>query len=285
VQSIFGNVTVNTNPSTIETRTTEFRSTATVTLNDDLNLAGDSTLESGATFSGGGSLINLTGSTLNLQDGADVDVLLDNQGTLVLGSNSLAQTTGLDFQQTATGVWEVELGGTALNEFDRMTLDGIAQLAGTLDLSLLVPYVPSLGETLNILSAGGGVSGTFDTVLQPAGMPAGLEFAVNYLAAGTIAQLEVVSSVMFTADFDMDGDVDGDDLTQWEGDFGMNGMSDADGDGDSDGGDFLEWQRQFGSGVPPSLASSQGVPEPGSLCMLLLGVAAMFGSTPRRRKR
>jgi hypothetical protein len=37
------------------------------------------------------------------------------------------------------------------------------------------------------------------------------------------------------ADFDKDGA----DLTQWQGDFGVNGLSDADNDGDSDGADFL----------------------------------------------
>ncbi len=43
------------------------------------------------------------------------------------------------------------------------------------------------------------------------------------------------------ADFDNDGDVDGNDLAQWEDNFG----ADADSDGDTDGADFLAWQRQF----------------------------------------
>ena len=77
---------------------------------------------------------------------------------------------------------------------------------------------------------------------------------------------------MFTADFDGDGDVDDQDLAQWEGDFGQNGDSDSDGDNDSDGADYLAWQQQFGSGVPP-LASTQTVPEPSSLVLLVLGFA------------
>ncbi len=47
------------------------------------------------------------------------------------------------------------------------------------------------------------------------------------------------------ADFDNDGDVDGNDLAQWESSFGPNANADADGDLDSDGADFLAWQRQF----------------------------------------
>ena len=51
-----------------------------------------------------------------------------------------------------------------------------------------------------------------------------------------------------SADFDLDGDVDGADLIRWQLDFGVNGDSDADADGDSDGADFLAWQQQFGRG-------------------------------------
>jgi hypothetical protein len=75
-----------------------------------------------------------------------------------------------------------------------------------------------------------------------------------------------------SSDFDIDGDVDSDDLAQWEGDFGLNGNSDANGDGISSGADFLIWQGQFGSGVAV-LAASTAVPEPS--CMVLLLLTAM----------
>ncbi len=68
------------------------------------------------------------------------------------------------------------------------------------------------------------------------------------------------------ADFDSDGDVDGDDFLVWQANFGTPAgaaadMGDADGDGDVDGDDFLVWQAQFGSGVE-SAGSSVPVPEP-----------------------
>ncbi|MEO2049473.1 MAG: endonuclease [Pirellulales bacterium] len=72
------------------------------------------------------------------------------------------------------------------------------------------------------------------------------------------------------ADFNADGNVDGADLAQWQGDFGLNENSDADGDSDSDGADFLVWQQQFGTGSNSALLS-QAVPEPSSA--LLLGIA------------
>jgi hypothetical protein len=74
-------------------------------------------------------------------------------------------------------------------------------------------------------------------------------------------------------DFDHDGDVDGDDLSQWKSNFGQNSDSDADFDGDSDGNDFAIWQRNQGHGVAAVPASS-AVPEP-TTCMLF-PCAALF---------
>ncbi|QDS98269.1 SpoIID/LytB domain-containing protein [Adhaeretor mobilis] len=79
-------------------------------------------------------------------------------------------------------------------------------------------------------------------------------------------------------DFDADGDVGGDDLAQWQGDYGVNGNSDADDDDDSDGMDFLIWQQNYA--LTSSTAASNAVPEPSSLAMILLA-----GTTLLSRKR
>lgn len=273
--------------------TLQISGTATIGNGSVINLTGNLLLQSpetvvqqGATFAGGGALINTADRTLRILDGADVDALLENSGTLALG-NSPGQTTGLDFQQNASGVWDLEIGGLGLNDFDRMNLTGLASLDGTLDLSLILGFTPTLGDTFNILSASGGVAGMFSSVIQPETLSDDLMFDVNYL--GSIVQLEVIGVPMFTADFDNDGDVDADDLTQWQDNFGGPGSdADADADGDSDGVDFLAWQRQLGSGVS-ALASSNTVPEPSTF--LLICLAACFGlliqghsdSFPRRK--
>jgi hypothetical protein len=123
--------------------------------------------------------------------------------------------------------------------------------------------------------------GQFTSVAQPAGMPAGLLFDVVY--SPTLVQLVVVNAPIYTADFDLDGDVDGDDLTQWEGDFGVNDLSDADNDGDSDGADFLAWQQQVGS-VPVAPAAG-AVPEPGALAMCAVAVLLVGPRVQGRRRR
>jgi len=62
----------------------------------------------------------------------------------------------------------------------------------------------------------------------------------------------------------------GADLAQWQGDFGVNAMS----DGDSDGADFLTWQRQLGGAA--TVAATAAVPEPATLLLLVSGVLPMF---------
>ena len=88
----------------------------------------------------------------------------------------------------------------------------------------------------------------------------GVQFSITAIIAG---------------DFDQDGDVDTDDLSQWQDDYGVNGNSDADGDGDTDANDFLIWQRNFGIGLPAS-AQAQAVPEPGSFSVSLVGAAIFY---------
>jgi len=72
----------------------------------------------------------------------------------------------------------------------------------------------------------------------------------------------------FAADFDLDDNVDGNDLTDprlgWTARFGI----------DLDGSDFLSWQRQFGNSINASSSESVAVPEPSS-GILLVGLAAI----------
>jgi hypothetical protein len=90
----------------------------------------------------------------------------------------------------------------------------------------------------------------------------------------------------FAADFDEDGDVDGDDLTRWKAGFGTSGAAthmqgDADGDADVDGGDFLIWQRQLG--IAMSAAAQSPVPEPATLTLIAAACATILAPARRRR--
>jgi hypothetical protein len=85
-------------------------------------------------------------------------------------------------------------------------------------------------------------------------------------------------------DFDLDGDVDGNDLVQWQAGFDMAGSpsftdGDNDRDGDVDGSDFLAWQRALGTVA--GVVSQAAIPEPNAVA--ILGTAGMLAVFRRRR--
>lgn len=250
--------------------TTVLENGSTTALTGDLRLENPVTMvQAGATFAGGGSLINPPDRMLQLLDGANVAVLIDNQGTLELGA-SPGQALGLDFQQNASGSLEIEIAGTGLNDFDRLSLTGQALLAGTLNVSLLDGFSPVLGNTFNFLSATGGISGTFDVTNLPT-LAAGLVWLVNY-DNPTFAQLVVVESI--PGDFNQDGTVDAADYIMWRKTDGTQAGYDT-------------WRAHFGEtvggGAGAGGSDNLAVPEPTSLAWLLLAAAIGVHRLPLRR--
>lgn len=73
-------------------------------------------------------------------------------------------------------------------------------------------------------------------------------------------------------DFDLDRDVDSDDLVLWQASYKLDDGGDADGDGDTDGRDFLIWQRNMASDGSQPLTA---IPEPTSGATLLFIIAAL----------
>lgn len=262
-----------------------FEGSGTTTLRDDLQLDSSlTTIQANAQLhavAAGATLVVHTG-TLRLLDGATLDVPIENQSIFDLGTVAAAgHAAAGGFQQTASGLWALDLGGTGVNEFDSLDLTGSASLDGTLVLSRVNGFVPSFGQTFEILTAEGGISGKFAAVL--ATMPRGLKIDVIYKPESVT--LKVSSASMFTADFDHDLDVDRADLSIWKAAFHINNLGDADGDGDSDGVDFLFWQRQVGLANLTSNAAL--APEPSSYLHISIGLAVVTGCqrwNSRRRR-
>jgi hypothetical protein len=263
-----------------------FESTSATTLNGNLRLENNNIIiEQGATFSGAGAMVIPDGSHMVAENLADIGVLLDMQGAFRPGnSEGIGRVNLFDYQQTSTSELFVEIKGTSLNAFDRLVASGDVIIDGYLSIDIDevspdVPFVPTLGQTFNIITANT-VTGTFDFA-DVSGMPAGLAFHIAYLS--NAVQLQVVNKPLFSADFDDDGDVDSTDLAIWRGAFDLNQLGDADGDNDSDGNDFLIWQRQLGS--IPATPAGGGVPEPGSLALAALAWAGLRVAKPRERRK
>lgn len=84
-----------------------------------------------------------------------------------------------------------------------------------------------------------------------------------------IDSLLVQETISIPGDFDGDGDVDDEDLGDWQASYGVDGAADADDDGDSDGRDFLIWQRNY---TGPGTITAISVPEPTSLLVVIFGI-------------
>jgi hypothetical protein len=148
----------------------------------------------------------------------------------------------------------------ALSQFDRYTLTGAATLAGELIIDLEVGFVPALGNSFTILSAAGGVTGSFTSVQEPADMPAGLVFDIRYQSQSV--RLVVVEELL--GDYNFNGVVDAADYVVWRKPGGSQSGYDL-------------WRANFGrtagsgsAGGSPSLA----VPEPAGIVMMLNALLA-----------
>jgi hypothetical protein len=98
---------------------------------------------------------------------------------------------------------------------------------------------------------------------------------------GITAEIHTITPVT-PGDYNLDGDVDGEDYTAWRGDFGLGGYSDADGNRDSqiDAADYVIWRNNLGTGI----ATSTAIPEPSSaiLCFVLY---LLLGALRAKRAR
>ena len=225
--------------------------------------AGTLSLDGGTFELSSGKIFIDTAGVLQGQGDVIGDIL--SNGTVAPGnSTGILSATG-SYVQNAIGSLLIEIGGTTLGtEYDQLNITGTARLDGELRVQLIDGFMPSINDMFEILNASDGMVDVFATESLP-NLGDGMDWDVHYNTFGTV--LEVIAT--FTADFDIDGDVDGEDLTDpvngWEARYGV----------DLDGRNFLDWQRQFGSGVP-LLASSQTVPEPNTVVLLLLGFLGLL---------
>ncbi len=175
-----------------------------------------------------------------------------------------------------TNTLTIQIGGLDKGtEYASLELSGMANLGGSLNGTLLDlgggTFVPTAGDTFEIIAAAGGINDTFDGDVSLPPLTGDLSWNVVYGTNGVA--LEILTP--YTADFDGNGMVDGNDLGFWQDAMILHAHdeADADSDGDTDGSDFLAWQLQVGSGLGVPAAA---VPEPSSLVLLSLGMLMLF---------
>ena len=173
-----GQIVVGPGFNTIRVQEVTFNTPAVMTIGPNVTLSGFGTF---TTFNSADSIVNqgtilasTAGQTLN------IGVSLVNQGTLISGSGTLqlanltnagtliagagpAVSISGTYTQQAGGILEVQLGGTGAGQFGRLTIAGAASLAGTLNIRLVNAFVPTPGDSFQVLTFGS-FTGAFGSV-------------------------------------------------------------------------------------------------------------------------
>ena len=201
-----------------------------------------------------------------------VDTYDDTGGPSVLGSLGVDATTGeVLYQAPSTGV--LRPTGTSVGFGDwhhfQIKLDfGLDQYQMLVDGNVLQVAIGT-----DLQTAFGFVDGPTDVFTDA-------DIATFALAVGASSQGQTATAYfdnflvrdVSQADFDVDGNVDGADLTIWENAYGTTLAADANLDGDSDGADFLIWQREFDQGAGSLTATATSVPEPSTLMLAAMSL-------------
>ena len=172
----------------------------------------------------------------------------------------------------------IELGGLlAGSEFDRLVIGGSVDLDGVLAVELIGDFVPTAGNTFEIISAAD-VSGTFAVESLPE--LSGLEWDISYGATNVV--LSVVSAGL-PGDYNNDGTVDAADYTVWRDNVGAPAgtLANDPNPGAIGQAQYDTWRSSFGATSATGSLVDTTVPEPGAV--LLLGLGAVLIGVGRQR--
>ena len=122
---------------------------------------------------------------------------LNNLGGIVSPGHSPGTiTVNGNFTQSSAGTLKIEIGGLSAGQFDLLKVGGSAKLGGTLQLVQLNGFQFAVGNSVTFLTAGGGVSGTFGTVVNPfsSGTMIGTQVVYGANSVSTPGRAEFVSA-------------------------------------------------------------------------------------------
>jgi T5SS/PEP-CTERM-associated repeat protein len=247
---------------------------------------GKLTVSSGGTVSAGGSFV--IGPQGTLEGNSHVAANVRNEGHVAPGiaiSFSPPNAIGslhIDGTYTQTSIAALDIQLASAASLDTLSITGAATLNGTLNVTLFNGFIPAAGNSVDLLTAGGGITGRFTTLNLPSILTTGHGPYWTVLYTSTDVILKLVNSP--TGDYNHNGVVDAADYTVWRDTLGQTTFPlPADGDGNHviDANDYAIWKSNFGQTAGSGASDSQSVPEPSTVAILLTGIAMLL---PRHRR-
>jgi T5SS/PEP-CTERM-associated repeat protein len=144
---------------------------------------------------------------------------------------------------------------------------------GTLEVTVEGPYVPQLGDTFPLITAGGGISGSLSLSAMP-GLPDVLAWDLDIDSSHVL--LSVVPAL--AGDYNASGMVDAADYVVWRkllNQAGTGLVPDGDDNNMVNDADYQIWRTNFGASIDAAAAGAAAIPEPAAAWLACVGAAAI----------
>jgi T5SS/PEP-CTERM-associated repeat protein len=203
------------------------------------------------------------------------------EGDLSPGSSPAAVNFAGDVGFGVDATLQIELSGTVPGmQHDKLNVTGELALDGALEVSLINGFIPSAGQTFNILDWGS-LAGTFSSISLPT--LTGLSWNTSQLY--TTGVISVATAPGLPGDYNDDGKVDAADYVVWRKNEGTMTPLPNDPHGGTIGAQqFNTWRANFGNmaGSGSFADADVAVPEPAAAFSMLFGILATLAVDRRR---
>jgi hypothetical protein len=168
---------------------------------------------------------------------------------------------------------KIELGGLeAGTQFDQLIIAGNAILDGTLEVSLINGFIPSVGQSFNLFDWGG-LAGTFSSLALPA--LSGVTWDASQLY--TTGAISVAAAPILLGDYNSNGTVDAADYVLWRKYNNTATTLPNDSTPGTNQSDYDVWRAHFGQTAgsgsnSDGTSSPAAVPEPSTVLIFAWGL-------------